>query len=204
MLDKSMIVKNPAWDSLTPALPQFRTADSATSSYFENQLKMNGQLFKVEFDQKLTRAYLFENSENKQKFFIKKISVEAQRSHQDCEYLTQWVSSPSYIVNTSISHFFNKEEAAFYYVYPYIQGSRILANAEHMTYLGTALVKLHKKLKYYPHMQQINQNTIQKIKTLSELRTELANDQHVQIPHASFVKKLAQEQMNVLSTFTKK
>jgi thiamine kinase-like enzyme len=193
MLDKPMIVKNPAWSSLAPKLPQFRLADSTTSAYFEHQLKMNGQLFKVEFDQKSTRAYLFENSENKNKYFIKKISVETQRSHQDCEHLTQWVSSQSYIVNTSISHFFNKEDLAFYYIYPYIQGTRIIANAEHIIYLGTALAKLHTKLKNYPHLQQINQNTIQKIKILGELRREILNDQHVQIPHVSFVKKLAKD-----------
>ncbi|HAT2064643.1 TPA: phosphotransferase [Legionella pneumophila] len=188
-----MLVKYPAWHSLSPKLPEFIIIDKKELWPLKKILGVDGVFYQVKFDNKLTTAFLFETLISRERFFIKKISNSEKKHYINCEHLTKWIYSEEFLVNSSILNFPDLKDNSIYYVYPYVDGARVQAKTDELILLGRSLAKLHQKIKDYPKKQTIINNTRSKIDQLEQAQKSIILGKYCRIPNFSYVRQIAQK-----------
>ncbi|MDI9817763.1 MULTISPECIES: phosphotransferase enzyme family protein [unclassified Legionella] len=186
-----MIVKNPSWQSLFPTLPEFVPFEGKELLPLQEILNIDGTSYLVKFDKKSTLAFMFASAKDNKRYFVKKIPDREREHYEESEQLTKWLNPVEFQVNASLYNYIDANDGSIFYVYPYVDGTRLLPNPEQLILLGTALAKLHKMIKDYPEKPTVIHRTHKRINQLEYLQKEIALGKHPVGPIPDYVKQFA-------------
>ncbi|WP_160264737.1 phosphotransferase [Legionella norrlandica] len=181
-----MILKNPTWQTLIPGLPDYIPLDSNQAENLLEEVQLKGAVYQVCFENQLSNFYLIKDQQNEREYFVKSFEEEHFEHYQHAEHLAQWLQMQGIKTNSALS-----SKSKNYYIYPFLDGTRLNSSIDALKSLGGSLAKMHEALKNYPLQDSIITKTNNRIFKLNEIREQIAKGQVKIGPFPEYVRSLA-------------